>query len=633
MSGTLYEFAAAEPRRPRKKWLTGVLLCPAVAAAAWGLFVLERKRADALVQESFRLEVDVENRVFVAMAEAAELSEECVSSLVNYPRLQMVGLSGTIKVGGGLRSLVDLEDLRVLDLRDCAWVDDEQAAWFGEMTNLKRLDLSGTRITDAALRTLRDLPNLSFLGLEGCRGVTDAGLQVCADMRRLRVLRPGGAGYSTDGLLSLRDRRRDLFLLVQRPDVRGRDSERSSSSAEISATCSSATGLITSFRGGLARDGDVDDMDANWTGVGLHGGAAGPCLEKLFPLAPQLAELSLEKTTVAGEDFPFHLIPEGLRSLEIKNSAVSESFLRRLSQHAALERLSLSAVTIDGIAIADADLYETEDWESVNPVNAAAFGVKMPTVTSLSLRGPAAGRLLPTFLRFAPDVVILHLNGITIDAEDFPFDQLPSGLRRVDIAHAHVSESFLRRLSQRPALKRLSLYEADIDGVENASAVLDHSYTFAPIHPVDVTVYDAEVQTATSLTLRGPAAGRLLATFLPLAPKLVNLDLQETTIDTEDIPFDLLPPGLRRLDIFSAQTSESFWRVLSKHTALEWLELNKVSIDGVDLTDPAWGRLMTLRLFMLHDVTVNGVDLTNPAMEPLRTRLSEQLPDARVYTY
>lgn len=490
MSEPLYEFAAEQPVAPsRRPWVAAAILCPALAAAAWGVLILEQRRAHTLVLESFRLEVDVNNQVIVAAANVRELSEEMVRSLANYPRLQMIELAGTTQVEGGLRRVAEVDDLRVLNLRDCAWVDDEQAAWIGRMTNLKRLDLSGTRITDATLEVLRELPKLSILGLERCRGVTDAGLEICGDMPALKVLSPGGAGYSTDGLLDLRERRRDLHLWVLSPDAGGQLADHAPSAIPVVFTFQGAWRLDVSIAG-LATDQDPSDVDATWRRVGLQGGNAIRCLERVFHLSPHLGQLTLVGTTLADEEFPFDQVPAGLHSIEISRTSVSLQFLEGLRERAALEWLHLTDVLLDGVPISEAKISYGSEPQPVDLINWGSRG-EQQMGTSLQLEGPGAGRALAKLLSFADEVTFLGLREIAADRNSFPFERLPPGLRRMAVEDSRADVSFWQALAEQTALERLELNRVAVAGVDLDAPVWGRMATLRFLGLYDLTVNGA----------------------------------------------------------------------------------------------------------------------------------------------
>jgi Leucine-rich repeat (LRR) protein len=717
MNVPLYEFTGEETARPRRKWLLAVWLCPAVVAAAWGLVVLQRRGAEAQVQECFDLKTDLRLRVIAAIARVPEVPEEALQLLSLYPRMEQIDLSRTTTVAGGLRSLVLIDELRVLDLRDCAWVDDQQAEWLAELNGLERLDLSGTPITDAGLRSVSALPRLRELRFEGCQGVTDAGLEICAGMTQLSQLWPGGAGYSIDGLSAFRERRRDLNLQLQACDVVGRPRNEvewtmgdffgpamhsepavqfvpfsmyrfdANPVAEQGVTMSlSADADIEALRkllrfqhdwrnstfevrflfdalGQVKVENYEEHIEEKWTFLQLRGPAAGRSLAKVFPLTPRLSELRLEETNIATDEFPFELVPPGLRRLTItvpaskveslstslsrdeerlkrdragdKSSAISALFLQRLSQHAALEHLSLNDVSIDGIEPAEdidapADVFPVElvlpglrtlhientavspalmrilsehgalkelhltdvDADGVDPSELAAEDATKvqymdvsdishrygsdETGTYVQIQGPVAGRSLAKVLALTPPLIVLNLQEMTIATDQFPIERVSSKLRRLTIANSTISESFLRELSQHPALEELSLKNVVIDG-----------------HDV----------------------------------------LAETTIRAEDLPSDRWFPRLQSLSIREMPVSESFLRILSQHPALEGLSLSDVAFQGVDDSDPALGRFQSLRWMHLTNVTVDGVAITDPAVNPLIMRLREQLPGVNLNVY
>jgi hypothetical protein len=322
-------------------------------------------------------------------------------------------------------------------------------------------------------------------------------------------------------------------------------------------------------RSQISHGGYVEHIEQTWSSLALHGPAAGRSLATAFPLTPKLTALSLHDTTITTEEFPFDLLPAGLCRVSINNMPISASFLRRLSQHTALEQLSLTAVAVDGL-----DLSEQSD---------------------------------------AP-------------ADDTAIELLLPGLRTLYIENTPVSESLMRILSQHTALKELWLSDVDREGVDPAEPAIGHGTTVEWMRMADVRFDHIGDETRPYVELRGPAAGGWLAKLLPLMPDMSVLELREIPIRAEAFPYDLVPPGLRRLHIANAQINESFFRGLSPHTALEDLWLREVAVEGVDLTDLAFGHFTTLRTMHLTDVTVDGVDLTDLALEPLTARLREQLP-------
>jgi len=349
MSDLLYEFAAEVPAGRRRKWPTALLACPVIAAAVWGIVVLERMRLEALLREAFELRTGFYNQVLIATSRVPEVRDEHLRFLARYPRLQKVDLSGTIS--GDLRSLREIDDLRVLDLRDCAWVDDEQSAHLAELTNLKSLSLSGTSITDAGLLAISKLPRLSNLSIERCQGITDAGLDICAEMNQLRSLWLSSGQYGTDGLLDLRKQRPDLFLQVKSFDGSGRPRDRLHTGTLV--TFALVDHRYHNRRPNFHRLKSVspteEPLDNSWTIVGLRGGASGRLLKKLLPLTPKLESLTLEDATIEPEDIPLELVPQQLRSLTLKNVSVTEAFLRSLCRHTALKYLGCVNVAMDGV--------------------------------------------------------------------------------------------------------------------------------------------------------------------------------------------------------------------------------------------------------------------------------------------
>ena len=103
-----------------------------------------------------------------------------------------------------------------------------------------------------------------------------------------------------------------------------------------------------------------------------------------------------------------------------------------------------------------------------------------------------------------------------------------------------------------------------------------------------------------------------------------------TGITDDGFLTNVVLPELRTLTIQNTPVNESFLRILSQQTALEFLSLSEVTVEGVDHTDPALGHFTTLRKMRLNDVIVDGVDLIDSASDSFTERLRKELQQSTV---
>ncbi|MGD9854921.1 MAG: hypothetical protein AB7U20_08210 [Planctomycetaceae bacterium] len=574
MTEVRYEFPNEDPSievgagRPRRSWLIVLLASPLLVAAVWGIAVLERIRTETLARDAFNMETDTSDEVIAAISRFPVVRSESVALLANYPRLQLLDLSGTASLAGGLHSLRQLHNLRVLLLRNCTWVDDEQAACLAELQNLRHLNLSGTSITDAGLLAISKLPQLSGLRMEQCQNVTDAGLDICAGMDQLWYLEPGGAGYSVKGLFALRERRPDLNLQLQLTEflegvtqyfVIGTpwdglvEDLQTHGQSGVKCTLSTPADVAAlrnllrfkqqweyrPYGDGAAlrnvREGHesnyVEHIEQTWGALELHGPAAGEALATVLPLTPKLVELTLHNTTISSDEFPVQLLPQGLHRLHLVSMAVSQPLLQRLSHDSHVRQLDLSQVRVDEI-----------DKISARFGNVTAFG-EMPIAgradrqaehepwTSLELHAKSVEQPLEKLLPLVPQLAVLKFYGAELNAEHFPFDLLPPKLR-LHATNSDVSDAFWQILGQTTALEHLVLFGVALKGVDLADPALGHLTSLQFLRLGDVTVNGVDL-TDTALE---PFRARLQAQ-LPQARAVISSSSDfDKRIEWGDVP-------------------------------------------------------------------------------------------------
>ncbi|MBX3440441.1 MAG: hypothetical protein KF861_23325, partial [Planctomycetaceae bacterium] len=464
----LYEFpgeetpAPSEPRPRRRGWIVVLVLCPVIAAAAWGIYRLEQMKLDTNARDAFKLETDFSNQVIVAIAKVSDLPQKSMAFLSDFSQLQLIDLGGTRSLEGNLESLKQFDQLRVLSLRNCPWVDDDVVAGLSEVSSLKRLDLSGTQVSDDGLRAISRLPQLSELNLERCQKVTDAGLQVCAEMPELRRLWVGGAGYTFDGLLTLRENRRNLNLQLKRDDVikalvPGVDWSSSDyfSSNEgfsdpefkVSATLTSDSDIAALERlltfpqdwhywpfvdAMLQNIPDVQDttyvenIAQRWEVLALRGPAAARSLAAILPLAPKLTALSLYDTAMTTDHLSRSAMPASLQRLQMLNVSIDESLLRHISESAPLQLLSLSNVKVADSTRAGAETDATDSSERLSLPPLARMEIHNSPVSESFLRTLSQFRELSEVRLSDVTLSGIHdLNESLLAAENLPNDLLP----------------------------------------------------------------------------------------------------------------------------------------------------------------------------------------------------------------
>jgi uncharacterized protein (TIGR03067 family) len=148
--------------------------------------------------------------VLVADVRGGEVTDELVSRLESFPRLEWLILRGTGVSDAGLERIEALRSLRNLNLDGCPITDgglkhvaalgklrslglrhtgitDAGLAELESLTQLEELDLAATSVTDRGMDHVRGLTNLRRLRLRYC-GITDAGLAQLSDLKNLELL-------------------------------------------------------------------------------------------------------------------------------------------------------------------------------------------------------------------------------------------------------------------------------------------------------------------------------------------------------------------------------------------------------------------------------------------------------------
>ena len=125
----------------------------------------------------------------------ADLTDDFLARLAEFPNLKILNISQNDVTGEGLKHLTALTHLEDLDL-SYTKVNDDDMATLGEIHSLRRLDLSHNRLSGRGFHSLATLENLETICLVKTPLRSDA-LKSLADLPRLSTCNIFGCRHLT----------------------------------------------------------------------------------------------------------------------------------------------------------------------------------------------------------------------------------------------------------------------------------------------------------------------------------------------------------------------------------------------------------------------------------------------------
>ncbi|PQO33478.1 hypothetical protein C5Y96_11610 [Blastopirellula marina] len=132
-------------------------------------------------------------------------NDQLLQSIASLEGLERLDLAGTKQVTAeGLKSIVSLDQLKVLSLRS-ADVSDDMLEVIGQMKPLVQLNIAGSAVTDQGIRHLAGLQNLVVLHISNCKSLTDESLKSVGELKKLQYLYAQGTQFTDEGLQYLHE--------------------------------------------------------------------------------------------------------------------------------------------------------------------------------------------------------------------------------------------------------------------------------------------------------------------------------------------------------------------------------------------------------------------------------------------
>ena len=268
--------------------------------------------------------------------------KESLEALRHHDRLQMLALTQCNLIGGDLQPLRGLKSLRSVFLRDNVIVD-EGAEHLATLASLAFLDVERNGIGDEGVQALcRGCTNLEMLGLGG-NPVTDRGLARLNSLSRLRTLSLDET-MITDAALAPIGKIPTLECL-------------SLHSTSISDEGLGHLAALVNLERIYLNDTQVTGTGADQLGrlvrlrsVAICGTTTEDGVASLLKL-PSLRHLDLRKSSIPAEGWARMTWPDGLESVVLDDTRLTDDGLMRLAECRTLSSCSIfrTQVTAEGV--------------------------------------------------------------------------------------------------------------------------------------------------------------------------------------------------------------------------------------------------------------------------------------------
>jgi len=200
------------PIHDPRRWVSVGLILVVVVCLGTGVYVLEQRRNEQLLQDAVVIGESLAGEQISARFAEEDVTAEQLRFLRRFPRLEAIILARTRSFEGNLSSFRSFSRLKELQLASASWLDEQAFRDIARLEHLEVLGLNHTATSDSMLALLADRKKLQVLSLQGCSRVTDASIDLLIDLPALRSVSLGETGITLNGFRKLRYARQDLQL-------------------------------------------------------------------------------------------------------------------------------------------------------------------------------------------------------------------------------------------------------------------------------------------------------------------------------------------------------------------------------------------------------------------------------------